>query len=168
MADSVAFALVTREDLEDAAGKRTVQQLFAKPGGSAGEVDEDLLARKIEQGSSHAASVFRTGWSDGDVEELSNDPACRLHVAWIVMQFATEGRQEFIAADGAGRYQKPFERAEQFIREAAKAMRRVAGEKRAGPPEAASGNFVKPDVPEERSRFVFAPDPDTGKPRGGF
>ena len=169
MAESrVADVLITREDLEQVVGKALVQQLFQLAGAAAGTVDEDEIERTLENASSHATSIVRAAWAEANIAEMANDPAFRMHVAWIAMEFRAESRQFTNAADGKGKYWAQAERAEKWLVGAAKAQRRPAGEKRAGPPATVTSNHIRPSVPEGGKRFVFAKDSATGRPRGGF
>ena len=98
---------------------------------------------------------------------IDNDPAMKGHIAWIALEFASERRTEFLAADGTGAYWQQYERAVKYCDMISKGQQRSAGESVAGTTEQIGGT-LQPSVDSDESRFVFAPDTDNPTGHGGF
>ena len=164
----VDLALCTEEDLDRVGGKNKVSQLFAKDDGS-GTRDEQAITEQIAAASNYAALYLKLSWEDENrVQQLSNDIAIRDAIAWVAMEFRSESKGEFIANDGKGRYWVQFERSTDMFKQLAKGNLRAAGEKKAGETEQKGGRIRPTLNPTNKSRFVFAPDPISGRLPGRF
>jgi hypothetical protein len=116
-----------------------------------------------------AASLMLIGFTEAQLTALgNNDLSFRNHVAWVALEFASERRTEFTAADGKGRFWAQYERAMKFFTETSKSKRKLKGQTQAGA-NAQEGGSRNPVVDTSQSpKFVFAPDKDNPTGTGGF
>lgn len=99
---------------------------------------------------------------------VANDPALKLHVVWVAVQYAAERRPEFTNAEGQGPYQAQFTRAIDYFETLSKGLKRSPGETQAGK-GANTGGKLQPKPPAATSRqFVFSPGRNAPDGHGGF
>lgn len=153
------------EDLECVVDRATVDRLFNDD--NSGFRDMVLIEQVIQGAEAMAESKLLRSWTREQIFELAtHDAALRHQAAWIAMEMATERRQEFIAADGKGRYWAQYERAIAYFDALSKSKDHSRGETRAGQ-GANAGGERRPTLRADEAPFIFAPDKN-GVGQGGF
>jgi hypothetical protein len=158
--------MLTSDELDMCVGAQKVDELF--------DDDADMLRdpvtvmRYLRRAEDYALSKMLQAWSeDSAVLVMKNDSILRMHMAWVALEFASERRPAFLAADGKGQFWAQFTRAEAYFDAISKAALSSTAEKMAGK-NAQSGGAVQPVRPANVSRFVFAPDKGSPTGHGGF
>lgn len=99
---------------------------------------------------------------------VANDPALKMHVVGVALQYAAERRPEFTDAEGVGPYKAQFTRAIDYFETLSKGLKRSKGEVQAGQ-GANSGGKLQPKPPAATAQqFVFARSRDAPFGHGGF
>lgn len=160
---AVATRWLRCSDLEAVVDASTVDRLFA---GASGARDMVKMENLLQQAESLAESRLLRNWTRVDiVTAAASDPSMRAQAAWLAAELASESRQEFIAADGKGRWWSQYERAMAYFESLSKSTieTRAAEDVGSG---ANSGGAMVPRVTPPAERFVFAPN--RGRGAGGF
>ncbi len=153
------------EDLEAIVDKATIDRLFNDT--NTAIRDMVLVEQVIQQAESLAETNLLRSWTLQQIAELaSHDPALRAQAAWLALEFASERRQEFIAADGKGRYWAQYERSMKYFETLSKSQSHSRGEASAGKGSNAGGS-LRPVLRPQQARRIFADEPD-GSGHGGF
>lgn len=101
-------------------------------------------------------------------ELVANDPALKGHVVNVALQYASERRPEFTAADGKGAWSAQWDRAIAYFETLSKGLKRSPGEAQAGR-GANTGGKIQPKPPVGTGRqFVFSPSRNSPFGHGGF
>ena len=165
LARPVETAWLKWEDLELVVDRATVDKLFNDT--NSNTRDMVLVEQALQQAESLAESEMLRSWTKDQIAILaSGDPALRAQAAWIAIEYASERRQEFIAADGKGRYWAQYERSMKYFSNLGKSLCHSRGERSAGHGSNAGG-AVRPKLRYGEHRNVFADEPN-GKKHGGF
>ena len=99
---------------------------------------------------------------------VANDPALRMHVVGVALQYAAERRPEFTDAEGVGPYKAQWNRAIDYFETLSKGLKRSKGETAAGP-GANSGGKLQPKPPAASvAQFIFARSRNSPTGHGGF
>lgn len=99
---------------------------------------------------------------------VANDPALKMHVVGVALQYAAERRPEFTDDEGVGPYKAQFTRAIDYFETLSKGLKRSKGEVQAGQ-GANSGGKLQPKPPAATAQqFVFARSRDSPFGHGGF
>ena len=153
------------EDLESIVDVATIDRLFNDK--NTAIRDMVLTEQVIQQAETLAESQLLRSWTQQQIVDLAaHDPALRAQAAWLALEAASERRQEFIAADGKGRYWAQYERSMTYFKELSKSKSHSRGEEVAGHGSNAGGS-LKPALRPRQSRRIFADEPD-GSGHGGF
>lgn len=160
-------AFIRIAHLQALVGPATVSEFFDDDDDGLSEgthTNEILLAAEAE-----AASIMLNAYTQDQLDILGNtDAAFRSHVGWVALEFASERRSEFTAADGKGRYAWQYERSITFFRNVSKGKQKLKGEKQAGS-NAQEGGVRNPVLSSaDLPKFVFAPDKQNPTGQGGF
>jgi len=159
--------VMTSLELDMCIGPQKVDELFDDD--ADGKRDSVLVMQCLRRAEDYALSKLLKGWSeDGAVLVMNNDSVLRMHIAWAALEFASERRPAFLAADGKGQFWAQFERAEKYFDEMSKAQRASAGEAIGGGNAQSGGGTALPARTATRGRFVFAPDKNSPFGHGGF
>lgn len=162
-----------RSDLEKRVGAQTVVQLFDLDGDGlvpAASADEARMFEIMASAEAFAASyMLRGGWTTAQIETLAdNDPFFLEQVAWVALEFGTEGRPQFTAADGKGRFWVQYERATKHFDHTSKSRLKSKGEQQAGRNRQAGGH-LQPRLADGRPKpLVFGGDKNNPSGGGGF
>jgi len=153
------------EDLESIVDKATIDRLFNDT--NSAFRDMVMVEQVIGQAESMAETNLLRSWTRPQIALLAaNDPALRAQAAWLALEFASERKQEFIAADGKGRYWAQYERAMKHFETLSKSQNHSRGEANAGH-GSNSGGARRPVLAPNQDPFVFAPGRN-GRGPGGF
>ena len=116
----------------------------------------------------HALSYLLKNWTEDEVSVVGrNDFTFRVHVAYVALELASEGRPGFTSADGKGRYWAQYERAGQHFDRMAKNRAHTTASSKGAGKGAQSGGEIRPAAVVGQPHFTFVPD--KGSPtRGGF
>lgn len=152
------------EDLETVVDKSTIDRLFQND--NTGYRDMQLIESVIQGAETLAESRLLRSWSQEQIVSMASvDSALRQQAAWLALEMASERRQEFIAADGKGRYWAQYERAIDYFDSLSKSKSHSRGE--ALNPSANTGGARRPVLDANQDPFVFAPGRN-GRGPGGF
>lgn len=153
------------EDLESIVDTATIDRLFNDK--NTAIRDMVLTEQVIQQAETLAESQLLRSWTQQQIADLAaHDPALRAQAAWLALEGASERRQEFIAADGKGRYWAQYERSMTYFKELSKSKSHSRGEEVAGKGSNAGGE-LRPALRPRQARRIFADEPD-GSGHGGF
>lgn len=153
------------EDLELVVDRSVIDKLFNDT--NSNSRDMVLVEQSLQQAEALSETEMLRSWTRDQIVILaSGDPAIRAQAAWIAMEFASERRQEFISADGKGRYWAQYERSMNYFKALGKSQCHSRSERSAGHGSNAGG-AVRPRIRYQESRRIFADEPD-GKKHGGF
>jgi len=153
------------EDLECTTDKATIDRLFNDD--NLGVRDMMLVEDLIQQAEALAESKLLRSWDRPSIFSMARaDKALRGQAAWLVIEMATERKQEFIAADGKGRFWAQYERAMTYFDNLSKSKDHSRGEAVVGQ-GANSGGERRPRLRSNEDPHVFAPDRN-GRGPGGF
>ncbi len=99
---------------------------------------------------------------------IANDPALKIHVVGVALQYAAERRPEFTDAEGVGPYKAQWDRAMTYFDLLSKGQQRSRGEAAAGA-GANSGGMLQPKPPAATAgQFTFARSRNSPTGHGGF
>lgn len=99
---------------------------------------------------------------------IANDPALKIHVVGVALQYAAERRPEFTDVEGVGPYKAQWDRAMTYFELLSKGQQRSRGEVQAGQ-GANSGGTISPRPPAAtEAAFVFARNRNSPTGHGGF
>ncbi|MFA5052752.1 MAG: hypothetical protein WC565_01740 [Parcubacteria group bacterium] len=153
------------EDLESIVDVATIDRLFNDK--NTAIRDMVLTEQVIQQAETLAESQLLRSWTQQQIVDLAaHDPALRAQAAWLALEAASERRQEFIAADGKGRYWAQYERSMAYFKDLSKSKSQSRGEETAGHGSNAGGS-LRPALRPRQARRIFADEPD-GSGHGGF
>ena len=163
------------QDLIDRVGNRKVTGYFDD--NNNGTLSDENAAIDIVLSSAEAemyARLLRAYPGDpadpaGAMQALvANDPALKLHVVGVALQYAAERRPEFTDAEGVGPYKAQYSRAIDYFETLSKGLKRSKGETAAGP-GANSGGRLQPKPPAATAgMFIFARSRNSPNGHGGF
>jgi len=152
------------EDLEAVVDVATVDRLFNDA--NTGFRDMRLIEAVIQGAEAMAESKLLRSWTRDQIATMAlADVALRQQAAWIAMEMASERRQEFIAADGKGRYWAQYERSISYFDGLSKSKDHSRGEEQAR--SANTGGARMPALAPQEDPFIFAPGRN-GRGPGGF
>lgn len=153
------------EDLESVVDNSVIDRLFNDTNTSSRKWK--LLEYAILQAQGLAESQLLRSWNRQQIALMAaNDPSMRAQAAWLALEAASERRQEFISADGKGRYWAQYERSMSYFKELSKSKSHSQGEEAAGHGSNAGGS-LRPALRPRQARRIFADEPD-GSGHGGF
>lgn len=160
---------LTLQDLYNLIGSARVLQLFDDPVvGSLGSENE-LVQNILRAAEGEAYSRMMRAWTTAEIEAMAGvDISFRNHVAWVALEFASERRPAFAAADGKGAFWAQYERAIAHFDGLAKNKIRSKGESAAGRAGTSGGNLRPTDTAKTSASFVFAPSQENPSGSGGF
>jgi len=95
-----------------------------------------------------------------------NDPALKMHLAWVACELACERRPEFTDAEGFGAYKAQYMRAIAYFENLSKGLIRSRGEQVAGKGRNTGGDYQPNEQGE--GEFTFAPSRNNPGGHGGF
>ncbi len=163
------------QDLIDRVGNRKIVGYFDDS--NNGVLSDDTAAIDIVLSAAEAemyARLLRAYPGDpalpgGPMQLLvANDPALKMHVVGVALQYAAERRPEFTDDEGVGPYKAQFTRAIDYFETLSKGLKRSKGEVQAGQ-GANSGGKLQPKPPAATAEmFVFARSRDSPRGHGGF
>ena len=153
------------EDLECVVDTATVDRLFTDDNDNTR--DMILIEAVIQQAESLAEAQLLRSWTREQIFKLGRaDKAMRAMAAWFAIEMASERKQEFIAADGKGRFWAQYERSEKYFIALSKSQHHSRGEIEAGQGSNSGGKRL-PKLGSNQDPFVFAPGIN-GREPGGF
>lgn len=153
------------EDLECVVDKATVDRLFTDDNDNTR--DMILVEAVIQQAEALAEAQLLRSWTREQIFKLGReDKAMRAMAAWFAIEMASERKQEFIAADGKGRFWAQYERSQTYFVALSKSQYHSRGEIEAGQGSNSGGNRL-PKLRSNQDPFVYAPGIN-GREPGGF
>ena len=163
------------QDLIDRVGNRKITSYFDDS--NNGVLSDDTTAIDVVLSAAEAEMYARLlraypgdpSLSGGPMQLLvANDPALKMHVVGVALQYASERRPEFTDAEGVGPFKAQFTRAIDYFETLSKGLKRSKGEVQAGQ-GANSGGKLQPKPPAAtRGQFVFARSRDAPDGHGAF
>ncbi len=166
---------LTIQDLIDRVGSRKITGYFDD--NNNGTLSDESTAIDVVLSAAEAemyARLLRAYPGDpsdpGGAMQLlvANDPALKMHVVGVALQYAAERRPEFTDDEGIGPYKGQFTRAIDYFETLSKGLKRSRGETAAGQ-GANSGGKLQPKPPAASAgQFIFARSRDSPQGHGGF
>lgn len=155
------------EDLVRKIGRRRVVEMFDDDNdGVILNEDATTAAEAVAQANDETTSILlNKGFSDAQLNALSQDAGLRRHATSILAQLAGERKTEFLSPEGKGPYDAIGERARSEIRKFRDGEARSRKENETGP-----NPIVEADTNLGDPVFIFSRDPrNPGTPGpGGF
>lgn len=160
---------LTLQDLYNLVGSARVQQFFDDDLSGGLESENEQIQAILKAAEAEMYSRLMRHWTVTEIEALAGvDQAFRNHSAWVALEFASERRPAFAAADGKGQFWAQYERAIEYAEKLSKGRLRSKGEETIGPGANTGGNLRPTESAKKANSFVFAPSNESPTGHGGF